>query len=83
MKQMDPYVEQLFEATGDLLYRVRMYDRELSNSLEISQMDETYRTIKNSKWVMGSELLRDRTILKLQQMKFRLVTMMENLLYTA
>ncbi|MFC3345342.1 hypothetical protein ACFOHW_23520 [Paenibacillus abyssi] len=81
--KMKEYLEELFETTGDLLYRVRIYDKDLQNSEEIMAMDDAYSTIEKSKWMMHNEIWLEKTIDKLKNMRYRLLTMMENLLYTA
>jgi len=75
--------EYLFESTGDLLYRVRMYDRDSIHREEIMQLDETHSMIGNTKWMAESDLLREHAAWKLVRMKQRLLTLLENLLYTA
>ena len=80
---MNNYFEKLYDTTGDLLYRVRIYDRDLINMDEIIAMDEAYEKIKINKWMMGSPLWQEKAIEKLKHMNYRLVTIMEDLLYTA
>ncbi|MBW7473618.1 hypothetical protein K0T92_02535 [Paenibacillus oenotherae] len=80
---MNQHFNQLLHTTGDLIRRIRRYDRESINREEIALMDDTYRLIARTAWVKDSDLLRERAIMKLQQMKTRLITMMEDLLYTA
>jgi len=77
------YFEHLFETTGDLLYRVRIYDRELTKVDEIIEMDETYSMIERKLKNMDNDAWKDRAAHKLLQMKHRLVTMMEDLLFSA
>ncbi|MFS0722859.1 hypothetical protein [Paenibacillus sp. 1P07SE] len=77
------YFERLYNTVGDLLYRVRIYDRDLMNTDEIIAMDEAYEKIQVNKWMMGSPQWQDRAIEKLEHMNYRLVTIMEDLLYTA
>ncbi|GBF74513.1 hypothetical protein PA598K_02861 [Paenibacillus sp. 598K] len=77
------YFERLYTTVGDLLYRVRIYDRDLMNTDEIIAMDETYEKIQVNKWMMGSPQWQERAIEKLENMNYRLVTIMEDLLYTA
>ena len=77
------HFERLYSTVGDLLYRVRIYDRDLMNTDEIIAMDEAYEKIQVNKWMMGSPQWQDKAIEKLGQMNYRLVTIMEDLLYTA
>lgn len=80
---MNQQFNHLLHTTGDLLQRVRQYDRNSANREEIIRMDEAYRLLARTKWMKDSDLLRERAIAKLQQMKARLITLLENLLYTA
>lgn len=80
---MNQHFNQLLQTTGDLLQRVRQYDRASMNREEITHMDDTYRLLARTQWMRDSDLLRERAIVKLQQMKSRLITLLEDLLYTA
>ncbi|MCC3372887.1 hypothetical protein [Cohnella sp. REN36] len=75
--------QQLLAETGDLLYRVRMYDRELIHGDEILEMDRTYEMLNNMRWMDNSELLRSIAADKLLRMRRRLLTLMEDLLFSA
>ncbi|WP_274651815.1 hypothetical protein [Paenibacillus humicola] len=75
--------ETLMESTGDLLHRVRKYDRDLMHSEEIKRLGETHALIGQAIWVADSDPLRERVMEKLIRMKIRLMTLLENLLYTA
>ncbi|RXZ80162.1 hypothetical protein EBB07_19585 [Paenibacillaceae bacterium] len=77
------HFEQLLKVTGDLLYRVRIYDRDLNHADEILQMDDTHLIIAQSKWMTHHDVWLETAISKLGHMKHRLLTMMEDLLYTA
>jgi hypothetical protein len=80
---MNNNFEHLFAATGDLLNRVRLYDRNLIKSDEIVELHRDYRKIETKMKHIENEACLERAIEKLQQMKFRLLTMMEDLLFTA
>ncbi|MFC5703537.1 hypothetical protein ACFPVX_19815 [Cohnella faecalis] len=80
---MNMTIRQLAETTSDLLYRVRVYDRDLKYSDEIIAMDDTHSALKKAVLHGEGGRHRERAIEKLQQMRRRLLTMMEDLLYTA
>ncbi|WP_221469385.1 hypothetical protein [Cohnella nanjingensis] len=75
--------QQLMAETGDLLYRVRIYDRNLIHGDEILEMDRTYEMLNNMRWMGNSDLLRNIAAEKLLRMRRRLLTMMEDLLFSA
>jgi len=80
---MRPDFEQLWANTADLLSKVRIYDRKKTFSEEIVELDETHRALAVMKKLPGAELMMDRSIEKLKRMRHRLLTIMEDLLYTA
>ncbi|MBD2847904.1 hypothetical protein IDH44_22135 [Paenibacillus sp. IB182496] len=80
---MQEYFEEILETTGDLLYRVIIYDRELNNCDEIVALDEAYTAIKKSAWMSSNSVWLGKAIERLERMKARLLTLMEDLLYTA
>ncbi|MBM7565744.1 hypothetical protein JOC55_002690 [Paenibacillus sacheonensis] len=79
--------KQLMDSTEDLLYRVRIYDRNLEKSDEILQMDEAYSCVRQAFDTIDVRQDNsgrvERLAARLQQMRTRLITMMEDLLYTA
>jgi hypothetical protein len=78
------YFEALYQANGVLLNQVKKYDRKLRNKEELEHMDITYSGIEFTKSMYGTNRVwMERAVLNLEQMKFRLLTMMEDLLYTA
>lgn len=79
---MHQLLENLWNATDDLLYRVRIYDRNLAYSDEIVKMDELHRKIESLR-VSDDERLVAFGGDKLKEMRTRLLTMMEDLLFTA
>jgi hypothetical protein len=79
---MHQLLENLWNATDDLLYRVRIYDRNLAYSDEIVKMDELHRKIESLR-VSDDERLVAFGVDKLKEMRTRLLTMMEDLLFTA
>ncbi|QHW30344.1 hypothetical protein GZH47_05465 [Paenibacillus rhizovicinus] len=83
---MNTMYKQLMDSTGDLLYRVRIYDRNLEKSDEILQMDEAYTRMRLAFEAIDARQdngMMERFAGKLQQMRTRLITMMEDLLHTA
>ncbi|MBB6636351.1 hypothetical protein [Cohnella thailandensis] len=79
---MHQLLENLWNVTDDLLYRVRIYDRNLAYSDEIVKMDELHRKIDSLR-VSDDERLLAFGVDKLKEMRSRLLTMMEDLLFTA
>ncbi|MDI4646528.1 hypothetical protein [Cohnella hashimotonis] len=75
--------QQLLTETEDLLYRVRIYDRDMVHTDEIIEMDRTHEMIGSLRWMSESEMFRTKAIEKLIRMRHRLMTMMEDLLFTA
>ncbi|MDG0793306.1 hypothetical protein OMP38_22485 [Cohnella ginsengisoli] len=75
--------QQLLTETEDLLYRVRIYDRDMVHTDEIIEMDQTHEMISSLRWMGESEMFRTKAIEKLIRMRHRLMTMMEDLLFTA
>lgn len=75
--------QQLLTETEDLLYRVRIYDRDMVHTDEIIEMDRTHEMIGSLRWMSESEMFRTKAIEKLIRMRHRLLTMMEDLLFTA
>ncbi|THF73847.1 hypothetical protein [Cohnella fermenti] len=75
-------LEQLWETTDDLLYRVRIYDRKLAYSEEIMRIDELHGKLASLR-VTDDEDLIAYGIEKLRGLRLRLLTMMEDLLFTA
>ncbi|MEK0313103.1 hypothetical protein [Cohnella sp. 56] len=75
--------QQLLTETEDLLYRVRIYDRDMAHTDEIIEMDRTHEMIGSLRWMGESEMFRTKAIEKLIRMRHRLLTMMEDLLFTA
>ncbi|QHT60380.1 hypothetical protein GXP70_10795 [Paenibacillus lycopersici] len=83
---MNTMYRQLLESTEDLLYRVRIYDRNLEKSDEILQMDEAYKRMRQAFDVIEARQdsgMMERFAARVQQMRTRLITMMEDLLHTA
>ncbi|MBO7743918.1 hypothetical protein I8J29_06905 [Paenibacillus sp. MWE-103] len=82
---MNLFYKRLMDSTEDLLYRVRIYDRELKKCDEILQMDEAYGQLRQAFDAIDSrnESAMERVAAKLQQMRQRLITMMEDLLHAA
>lgn len=83
---MNMMYERLLDATEDLLYRVRIYDRDLAKSDEILQMDEAYSRMRQAFHAIDARQdakAMERISAKLQQLRMRLITMMEDLLHTA
>ncbi|WP_027091040.1 hypothetical protein [Cohnella thermotolerans] len=80
---MTPTFEQLWASTADLLHRVKKYDRHMAFSREISEISEAHRMLGVMKKMAGAEPMADRAVEKLKRMRQRLLTIMEDLLYTA
>ncbi|RUS48400.1 hypothetical protein [Cohnella sp. AR92] len=79
---MSQLLETLWNATSDLLYRVRSYDRKLAYSEEVLRMNEQLRRIEGLKFSDDEELIA-LEVEKLKEMRSRLLTVMEDLLFTA
>jgi hypothetical protein len=81
---MKLYFEELYQTTGDLLKRVKTYDRNNLNLEEINQMYFTHCGIEFTKSIhSANRIWMERAIVNLEYMKSRLLTIMEDLLYTA
>ncbi|WP_219836381.1 hypothetical protein [Paenibacillus sp. R14(2021)] len=83
---MNDMYARLMDSTEDLLYRVRIYDRNLEKSDEILQMDEAYSRMRQAFDAIDARCdssRMERIAAKLQQMRIRLITMMEDLLHPA
>ncbi|SDW86094.1 hypothetical protein [Paenibacillus sp. CF384] len=82
---MNTMYERLLRSTEDLLYRVRIYDRNLTRSEEITQLDEAYGLMSTA--LLRSQGSDDHSMeylaSRLQQVRLRLITMMEDLLHPA
>lgn len=76
-------IEQLIESTGDLLYRVRIYDRDMQFTDEILEMDRIHEDLSHVNWKIVPEVIVRSAVEKLAKMKSRLVTMFEDLLFIA
>lgn len=82
---MNAMYQRLMDSTEDLLYRVRIYDRNLEKCDEILQMDEAYSRMRQAFDAIDARNVGalERIAARLQQMRTRLITMMEDLLHTA
>ncbi|WP_308638946.1 hypothetical protein [Paenibacillus silvisoli] len=80
---MDHRFERLLKSTEDLLYRVRIYDRNSHRSDEITQMDEVCGRMSLA--YHSLQQCDDRSLehlaIRLQQLRIRVITMMEDLLH--
>ncbi|MCQ6558235.1 hypothetical protein [Paenibacillus mendelii] len=74
---MQRSLEQLFKSTGDLLQRVRKYNRDPIHRESIMAMNETYSVISKAKWLQDSDLFRQWTIDRLRRMEYKLLTILE------
>lgn len=75
--------DQLWASTADLLYKALKYDRHQQFALELGELSEQHRMLGQMKKLAGGEYLEDGAVEKLRQLQPRLVTIMEDLLYTA
>lgn len=75
--------EQAWAGTADLLYRVRQYDRRQRFGSELGELNEAHRMLGMMVQMAGGEHLADEAVEKLKRIRQRLLTMMEDLLYTA
>jgi hypothetical protein len=80
---MNHTIELLMSAVGDLLYRVRVYDRRMLFADEIAEIDRTFERYSQTPWTIENEKSKRRAIEQLARMKSRLLTMLEDLLYIA
>jgi len=80
---MKPTFEQLLATTDDLLYRARIYDRNMLHSDEIVRMAEMRKSLVRNRRNDDSNPLRDRAVDTLIIMRQRLLTLLEDMLYTA
>ncbi|RAP76624.1 hypothetical protein [Paenibacillus montanisoli] len=82
---MDKRFERLLKSTEDLLCRVRIYDRNSERSDEITQMDEACGIM--SRAYHSTQHCDERSLehlaVRLQQIRVRVITMMEDLLHPA
>lgn len=79
---METKLGQLLDTTNDLLYRVRIYDRDLRFCDEILQLDRAYE-LAQAVVNLDNDKLQRKAFERLQEMRVRLLTMMEDLLFTA
>jgi hypothetical protein len=75
--------EQLLSETGDLLYRVRIYDRDLAYGEEIMEMDDLHAELTERHWSAETEFSKREAAEQLAAMKYRLLTLFEDLLFIA
>jgi|GEM_PF-1962473 len=81
---MNQYFEELYRGTGDLLDKVKQFDRGMRNGEEIARLQEAYSGIEFSRSFHGTnKAWMERAIQHLEQIKGRLLTIMEDLLYSA
>ncbi|TVY00610.1 hypothetical protein [Cohnella terricola] len=80
---MKSSLEQLLATTDDLLYRARIYDRNLLRRDELLRMGEMRDSLVRNRWIADNGPLRDRAVETLLLMRQRLITLLEDMLYTA
>lgn len=83
MINMRTTFEPLWASTADLLYRARKYDRHQQFARELSEFSEVHRLLGQMKLMAGGDHLAEGAAEKLRQIRRRLLTIMEDLLYTA
>ncbi|CAM4307041.1 hypothetical protein [Paenibacillus tarimensis] len=81
---MKQYFDELYKTTSELLDRIKRYERADSNAEEIKNMYRTFYDIEYTKAMQVHDRdWMERAVMKLENMKLRLLTIMEDRLYTA
>ncbi|PZD95991.1 hypothetical protein DNH61_11205 [Paenibacillus sambharensis] len=81
---MKQYFDELYKTTSELLDRIKRYERADSHAEEIKNMYVTFYDIEYTKAMQVNDRdWMERAVMKLENMKLRLLTIMEDRLYTA
>lgn len=78
-KKNQRYYEELYRTTEDMLYRMKRYEHSADTGMELARLKRELAKLKLEKAQPGrcEEALR-----MLERMRVKLLTMMENVLYT-
>jgi len=75
--------EQLLEITDDLLIRFRAADRRAKHFSELARLSETHAALLRNRPFLQNGPKSEWALATLTQMRLRLITLLEDVLYTA
>ncbi|AJY74986.1 hypothetical protein [Paenibacillus beijingensis] len=84
LKKTQLYCEELYKATGDMLFRMKNYKPNAKTEEELAALNREHAELRiGSAAGQASLACLDETMRVLERMRTRLLTMMENMLFTA